>query len=130
MSKIKLNDSGLEIITKMSDGNPGAMSALAELIKNNERIDPDSVLGPLGAILYLDSVKIYGSDIYILFNDKCNRDVRKLIMLLRAAQMGKFYIMKLKELSLDQSYKINISEDDWSKIESDILEALPNFVKV
>ena len=127
MSRFKLNDSILDTVIKMSDGNPGAMMALTELVKDNNIIDQDSVLGPLGAVLYLDQNEIYGTDIYILFNDKCNKSTRKLIMLLRVCQLGEFSRNRLKELSLDQMNEVNISSEEWNSIEKTVKSELPNF---
>lgn len=129
MSRIELTDNIQDIVIKMADGNPGAVMALVELIQNNERIDPESMLGPFGAIMYLDSNEIYGSDIYVLFSDKCDKNIRKFIMLLRASQLGKFFVNRLKDMSLDQMYKLNIEPEEWDKIESDVLESLPEFSK-
>jgi len=129
MSKIELNDSGMDIMIKMSDGNPGAIQALMELMSNNSKIDPESAFGEYAAILFLDNEEIYGSDIYILWNDKCNRDIRLLIMLLRATQLGIFSSSKLKALSLDQGRKIEILKEEWEDIESKVLEQLKEFQK-
>lgn len=37
MAKIQLNDSLPSIVSKMSDGNPGAMSAIMDLVTNSEK---------------------------------------------------------------------------------------------
>ena len=127
--KIELSESIQDVMVKMSNGNPGAIPAIIDLYKNGIEIDPDSMLRELGPILYLDSNEIYGSDIYILWNDKCDRDVRRFIMLLRACKLGIFSNQKLKQLSLDQMRKVNITEEEWKDIEEKVLEQLPNFKK-
>lgn len=129
MSKVELNDNIVDIMIKMSNGNPGAIQALSELIKYNAIIDPDSAFGELCSILFLDTNEIYGSDIYILWSDKCNRNIRRFIMLLRSTQLGIFSHQKLKELSLDQSSLINISQEEWDNIEEKVLEQLTQFKK-
>ena len=99
MSKIQLTDTPMDILINMADGNPGAISALMEILKEGDAIDPQAFMGGLGAIMILDTWKIYGSDIYILFNDKCNRDVRQMLMLMRATQLGFFSHTKLQSRS-------------------------------
>jgi hypothetical protein len=39
-------------------------------------------------ILYLDTIGIYGSQIYMLWNDCCDRNLEKLELVLRNFQMG------------------------------------------
>jgi len=97
MSKIGLKDSGKDIVVKMSEGNPGAMTVIMECIKQGAEIDPESAMEGFGPILLLDSYEIYGSNIYIIWNDICNRNLRDFIMLLRCVQMGLLSINELKE---------------------------------
>ena len=78
-SRIELTDSTVSALTKMSDGNPGAASAMVEIIQKGGKIDPDSAMGGLGAILSLDTHRIYGTDIYVLFSDICDKDVAKML---------------------------------------------------
>lgn len=85
--RINLDDNMMSIVSKMSDGNPGAMNVIMEILKPNN-IDPDNALGGVGVILSLDSLGIYGSDIYILSNDICDRDLVKTLAVLRAWQLG------------------------------------------
>ena len=59
-----------EAIFTMSEGNPGALTCMMEMMNSN----PMALLD----ILYFDSLGIYGSKIYMLWNDCCNRDMDKL----------------------------------------------------
>jgi hypothetical protein len=59
---------------KMADGNPGAISVMAEMMRDGAKIDPDSFLGPMGGILALDSHGIYGPRIWM---DSWRRDYLK-----------------------------------------------------
>lgn len=88
MNRIKLSDSPKDIIAKLADGNPGAMVACIEIFKNNQEIDPESALGSLGALFALDEYKIYGTDIYVLYSDICNKKLNWVIAVLRAVQLG------------------------------------------
>lgn len=88
MSKIDLEDSATTILLKMSGGNPGAMGVLATVLKDGEKIDPQDFAGGLGAILHLDSMGIYGSDIWLLYKDVCGQSVVAFIAAIRAVQLG------------------------------------------
>lgn len=98
MSKIKLNDSMMDVMMKMSEGNPGALTFLMEMMrKQNWYGGADSFT----AILSFDTIGLYGSELYMLWNDCCNRDLTQVELVLRNWQMG--------ELSVDEIHK-NISQ--------------------
>jgi hypothetical protein len=94
--RIELNDSTMDVVMKMSDGNPGAMQVIMQMLQPND-IDPDNGLGGLGPILLLDTYGIYGTDIYILHSDICDRDLVKTLAVLRATQLGIFSERTLKD---------------------------------
>lgn len=76
--KINGNMDTMEMITIMSEGNPGAINVLLEMLQN-----PTGLLD----ILMLDSMDIRGSHLYILNNDCCQRDPAKFkrtLMMLRS----------------------------------------------
>lgn len=129
MSRIKLEDTTLSTIAKMSDGNPGAMMAMLEIIKNHDKIDPQAAFGGLGAIMMLDTWEIYGSSIYILYNDKCGKNVRRMLMLMRATQLGIFPHWKLKEMAMDQSRQINLTEEEFKELDAKVCEQLEEFAR-
>ena len=73
-TRIELTDSLISVITKMAEGNPGAMTALIEIGEAAPKVDPQSSfagMGPIGPALSFDTHGIYGSDIYIIWSDKC-----------------------------------------------------------
>jgi hypothetical protein len=80
--------SGMDVIMALGDGNPGAISVLAEIFKNAAAIDPDSALGPLGALCGLDNMDCYGPRIWMLYKGVCGQDLVKMIGVLRACQLG------------------------------------------
>ena len=84
MSKIDVR----QMLIKMSDGNPGGLTAMIQLLKETESIDPINALGGVGNILQLDDMGIYGTDIYVLWSDICDRNTARLITVLRATQLG------------------------------------------
>jgi len=129
MSRITLDDNVMSMIVKMSDGNPGALTAMIEIINKHASIDPQAIMGGIGAIMILDTWEIYGTDIYILFNDKCDRDARKMLMLMRATQLGNFSHVKLQQMASDQMRKINLSDEEWKEQDDYVCSALEDFAR-
>ena len=129
MSRLELSDTGMDVIVKMADGNPGAITAMADIMANHEEIDPQAVMGGLGAIMILDTWEIYGTDIYVLWNDKCNRDVRQMLMLMRATQLGLFSHTKLQEMAGDQMRQVNLSDEEMAELDEKVCEQLEDFAR-
>lgn len=129
MSRIELTDTVTDMMVKMSDGNPGAITAMMMMLQEAEAIDPQAILGGVGAVMQLDTYEIYGSDIYVLYNDKCGRDLRRMIMLMRATQLGKFPHSRLKEMAADQMYKVNLSEEEWKELDDYVCDTLEDFAR-
>lgn len=71
-SRLALKDSAQEIVVKMCDGNPGACRVLLDLL------DEPTFEG-VGCILNLDSLEIYGSDIWLAYKDVCGQNIPALI---------------------------------------------------
>ncbi len=130
MTRIELFDDAKSMFIKMSDGNPGAMQAMIVLLSDEiAEIDRDSVM-PFFSVLTLDSLGIYGTGIYILWNDKCKKDSRRLIMLLRATQLGFLPGDKVKEMAADQMRQINLSDDEWVELDAKVCDRLSRFMSV
>ena len=66
--KIKLSDKMVDVIIKLSEGNPGAVTVLTALLA--EDYDRNFLL-----ILTLDDMNIRGSQIWVGFKDHCNSDM-------------------------------------------------------
>lgn len=129
MSRIQLTDTGIDMVMKMSDGNPDAITAIMDIMAKSSGIDPQSALGEISCILSLDTHEIYGSDIYILWSDKCNREARRVVMLLRAVQLGFMPESKLRSLAGDQARLISLTEDEESELDKKVCDALSGFAK-
>lgn len=86
--RIKLTDSTVEVMQKMSGGNPGALTVLMLLMTKSLQIDPQGAMGGLGTILSLDTEGIYEERIWMLFKDVCGEDIVKTLACLRASQLG------------------------------------------
>jgi hypothetical protein len=77
-----------DLLFRMSEGNPGAIAVLMDGFKKSESIDPDNWAGPLGLVVNLDWLGIYGSRIWILYKDVCGENIARTIAILRSVQMG------------------------------------------
>lgn len=124
--RIKLQDTLSEVIFKMSDGNPGALTAIMALFESNVRVDPDDWMGPLGSIMSLDGYGIYGTDIYILWSDICDKNIVHMIAVLRAAQLGYVSSEVIKDAVSRQDYsgrELLDIDDLYKKVK----ERLPDF---
>jgi hypothetical protein len=86
--RIKLEMSMLDAVACVCEGNPGAIRVCLEILKHGGQIDPDSLLGGFGVILLLDTLGIYGSQIWILHKDICEENIIATIGMLRAFQLG------------------------------------------
>jgi hypothetical protein len=73
---------------KMCEGNPGAVRVLLECLKDGGAIDPDSSFGGMSAMMSMDTLKVYGARIWMLYKDVCGEDLRRMIALLRSWQLG------------------------------------------
>lgn len=83
---LELHDSKQEIFLKMSEGNPGALVVLAELM--TKKTDDEF----FRAILNLDSMEIRGCKIWIGYKDYCGQDLDSFchLALLRDKEMADF----------------------------------------
>src|SRR5262245_54377280 len=88
MSLIQGSDSFLDVVTKMSKGNPGAINVLCLIIKEGASIDPECIIGVMGPLCTIDNLELYGSRLYLLYNDVCERNLARTLAVLRANQLG------------------------------------------
>lgn len=96
-TRIRLDMTTLDVVTVLSEGNPGALSVIMQCLQQGEAIDPAAGLGPLAALLNLDALGIYGPSIWVLYKDVCREDVTKFLGVLRATQLG---IVSAREVQL------------------------------
>ena len=88
MSRLKLEMSFNDILWALSDGNPGAINVIIESMKHNEDIDPENAFKGYGFALFLDSLEIYGSRIWMLYKDVCRENLAHTIGVVRSVQLG------------------------------------------
>lgn len=69
---INMNSTVLDAVVTLADGNPGAVTALAELIKANEG---EALL----TMLRMDELGMTGSVIWVAYKDFANYDIPALV---------------------------------------------------
>ena len=72
--KIKLEDNLQDVLFKMSAGNPGALTVLMKMLTHIEG---------LLRILDLDSMGIYGSQIWVGYKNNCGSDIEKFLEMIK-----------------------------------------------
>jgi hypothetical protein len=124
MCRIELTDSAIDMVVKMSEGNPGACSVLASLMGAKAQVmDPDSLLGPYGPVLALDTLGIYGPDIWLLYKDVCGEEWEQVVTLLRANQLGLITEDEVKSaIRLGRAHKL-----DHDELLCEVQSRLPSF---
>lgn len=127
--RIGLEDTGLSAVMKLAEGNPGAITVMTRLMREEARIDPDHfmTLSGLAYVMMLDTFSIYGSNIWGFYKDVCQEDVANMIAVMRACQLG-----KIGESEIHQAIKDSYSNKLTGKLQeimSMVQEELPNFNK-
>lgn len=123
--RISLEDSKMTMIVKLSESNPGACTVILETIEKGSRIDPDSAFGQISSMIMLDEYGIYGSRIWMLYKDVCNKNITSLSAILRAVQLG-----KLSEDVLNHAIDNNGDSIDINNIVDIVKKELPKFGRI
>ncbi|CAB4151910.1 hypothetical protein UFOVP685_43 [uncultured Caudovirales phage] len=91
---LKVTDSFVDIMSKMSEGNPGAMYVIRQIYEKH----PDNVIS---IFLHLDSMGIRGSKIWVGYKDYCKQvlDAFCGLALLRDEDMKEFINKEMGILS-------------------------------
>ena len=128
---IKLEDSTLDIVKKMSQManggfNPGAATVLMDILTKGKDIDGDDIFGGFGTILHMDHHEIRGEKIWMLYKDVCKQDLRVMIGLLRACQLGYLNAHHL-DIAINNYGRVNDGYLDIAGIMKDVEDRLPHF---
>lgn len=118
MSKITLQDTLVDVVYKLSECHPNALTVLLEYIKKNSEIDPvgDAIMN----LLWFDTFEIYGERIWKLY-ERCGWDILKFSASVRGCQLGCISREQLNEL-IDGFNEVNLDE-----IVKSVQERLPEF---
>lgn len=111
MCKLEFKDNFSDMILKLSEGNPGAMTTLFEILKYKDN-DP---LKFLGTFLVIDTMELYGRHLYMLWNDCCNRNVKKVLDVIKGYQLGEItnydINQRIKNVSYGKSFDDLLGDD-------------------
>lgn len=132
MGIITLQDSFIDMMVKMAEGNPGAITVLTRILEESPIIDPDSADSKvlkfgIIPILALDDMGIRGSGLWILYKDICGMNLVKLIALIRSVQFGFLDAKVLVELSQDRPRTKRTKGFDPTPYVATVKAELPNF---
>ena len=126
MAIIHLTDTIPQAAAKLAEGNPGAATVLINLINEAEKIDPDDFMGGIGSMLNLDSYGIYGTDIWVFYSDICNKDLARVVAVLRACELGMFSSKVLAEACNKQDHS-GVAMVPVEELYLKVKERLPRF---
>jgi hypothetical protein len=84
----ELNLTVQEVLAVMASGNACALNVLIDVLNQAVGIDKQNMMGGMGIILFLDTCRIYGPRIWLLYKDVCNESINTLLAVLRAHQLG------------------------------------------
>ena len=123
ITRIKLTDTTIDAIVKISEGNPDAVNICAQILTETEKIDPDILFGGISNLLLLDTFNIYGSEIWMLYKDVCGEDITDMLAILRGCQLGFISSSQLRNAIKNRGDGIDINI-----ILNQVKEYLPNFI--
>jgi hypothetical protein len=128
MTKINMTMTGVDCIVALSEGNPGALNVLTQIMQEDAKIDPDGgTMGFFGAFLMLDTIGIYGSRLWMLYKDVCGQKIAKVLLLLRACQLG-HYDSEFLDLVIGTDEKRGLDvTPDWAALAKSVKNDAPNF---
>jgi len=100
----------MDVVMKLSEGNPGAISVLGKGMTHGAKIDSMSAIGDLTLAISLDSSGIYADRIWMLYKDVCKSSLFKMMGVLRAHQLGFLRQHDLDEAIDNHGVGIDIDE--------------------
>lgn len=125
--KTEEGDSLQDVMVNLSQGNPGALTAMVGIVKNHQDLGPLAMFGGRGPLMALDMMGIYGSEIYILWNDICKRNLRRFCALI-AADFS--YVLPRKDIKkMARTGEDTLTENQWKELETEVCERIGNFNK-
>lgn len=120
--RIELNDTMMDVMQKLAEGNFGAASVLKRVLSEGKGIDPDCGWGePFFMLLNIDSCGIYGAKLWTLYKEVCKENLSKMIACLRACQLG---ILSTSSLHEAVENRAGLDVEDVCK---KVTDELPNF---
>lgn len=122
-TRITLEMTAKDVPIAMGGGNPGALTVCMNIMKEGAKIDPRG-LGGFGAILSMDTLGIYEHRIWMLYKDVCGQNLKKMMGVLRANQLG-FVSAEILNKAIDNRGQGIDVDSLFDKVQ----ERLPEFAK-
>lgn len=69
MNRVTLNDTLLDAVDKIAEGNAGAATVIGQLL---------TLENGFISLLHLDDAGIYGASLWVCYKDLCQEDIQKL----------------------------------------------------
>lgn len=82
--EIQLSDNLQHVIIKMSEGNPGALNVLMQILKKFSKAPEDAFI----QYLFLDDMNIRGTQIWIGYKEYCKCDIDKFVQCIKDHDEG------------------------------------------
>lgn len=122
--RLKLTDSGMDVMVKMSHGNLGATTVLIQLLEKTPEIDPQDLMAGMGKILLLDTMDIYEDRIWRFYKYVCKQNLVWMLAVMRGYQFG-WLSLEAINLAIDDAVPMDI--ESLEKILERVKEQLPEF---
>lgn len=106
----------------LSEGNPGAITAMLEMISEYQKIDPQAIFGSYHVIMFLKDYNFKGTNIWNLWKNVCHQKHVNFAAVMRGHQMG-----FITRQSIDSLARGNTLHIDFPKLIEQIKEGLPTF---
>ena len=102
-----MNDDGLNnILINMSEGNPGSLRVLFEILEAKK----NDILASLEVFSTLNDMKLYGSHLYMLWNDCCGNDINKTLLVIQKYREGKITDDDINERIKNVGYGLSFDD--------------------
>jgi hypothetical protein len=87
IERINWTDSVPDAVAKIAEGNIRAAVLYGpdETLRRNRPFELPKVIGP---VMLLDSLGIYGPNVWVIFKDVCEQNHARMLAVLRATQLG------------------------------------------
>lgn len=109
----------------LAEGNPGAINVIANLCKHYESLDPYNVFKEMAPLVFFAEQDITGPAIWMLYKDVCKEDLKNVVIVMRAYQMGLLSAEELKERVHNTRYGAGFSPLNFDDLLSKLRMILP-----
>lgn len=129
-TRITLQMTLMDAIFAVSEGNPGAITAMAKMSRDYHKLDPQSALDVYTPVLQMDTMGIYASDIHVLYKNVCGANCDNMAIIMRGVQMGLLSVNTVKQAIAFAKNESKVSaEIDFIGLKAELQELLPKFLK-